>query len=519
MSIDTQPTDSNGAHGGAGLYLAVLGMMLALYAVTTQHGPAWQDSGIFQWRILNFDLAGELGLALAHPLLIMLGKAMSFLPFGSPAFRMNLLSAVCGAVATANVALLVRRLSPDRPVAAWLAAGFFGLAHTPWWLSTICESQMVFAALFTLELHVLVSLVRRPTGGLVLLLGVVNGLTLMAHNLALLSMAVYGLAVLAFCLRGKLRWFAVGLLAIGWVAGSAGLLALVAREAGAIGLIPAIKSALFGQRWQGDVLGGSARAVRMGAAYIVYNFPNVALPLAAVGLWRFCRGPLKAFRWPICGLTALYLGFAIRYTVVDQFMFFVPFYAMLAVLAGVGLGSLRDRTFSWLAPLAMASLLTGPVLYAAMPSVARLANLPVPGRSDLPFRDAGRYWLSPWKAGENSAGLFASKALASVPVGGIVIADSTSLPPLRWIQRVDGLGRGVKLLTGASPEMVPPGAPNVFAVSATPGYYPSWLAKAALLERSPGQALYSVTWRKSGGPPDDRPGERVPGPATVPSRL
>ena len=111
MNIDTQPTDAVGSRGGAGLYLAVLGMMLALYAATTQQGPAWQDSGIFQWRILNFDLAGELGLALAHPLLIMLGKAMSFLPFGPPAFRMNLISAICGAVATANVAMLVRRFS------------------------------------------------------------------------------------------------------------------------------------------------------------------------------------------------------------------------------------------------------------------------------------------------------------------------------------------------------------------------------------------------------------------------
>jgi len=519
MNIDTQPTDSVATRVGAGFYLAVLGMMLVLYAATTQRGPAWQDSGLFQWRILNFDLAGKFGLALAHPLLIMLAKAMSLLPVGPVAFRMNLASAICGAVATANVALLVRRLSPGRPAAAWLAAGFFGLAHTPWWLSTICESQMIFAALFTAELHVLVSLVRRPTGALALLLGAVNGLALTAHNLALPGMAVYGLVVLALCLRGRLRFWAVGLLAIGWVVGSAGLLALVAREAGAIGLIPAVKSALFGQRWQADVLGGSSRAVKMGAAYIAYNFPNVALPLAAVGLWAFRRAALRPLRWPVYGLTALYLLFAIRYTVVDQFMFFVPFYVMAAVLAGVGLGSLPERILGWLAPLAMASLLIGPALYAVMPSVARWANLTVPGRNDLPFRDPARYWLSPWKARENSAGLFASKALASVPAGGVVIADSTSLYPLLWAQRVEGLGRGVRLLAGASPRTVPPGTPNVFAVSAAPGYYPPWLAEeAALPERSPGQALHRVVWRRATGPPGDQAGEQGAGPSSGPSR-
>jgi len=518
MDLDTQPTDSVGPRGGTGFYLAVVGIMLAVYVATTQRGPAWQDSGIFQWRVLNFDLAGKLGLALAHPLLIMLAKATSFLPIGPPAFRINLVSAICGAVATANVALLVRRLSPGRSAAAWLAAGIFGLAHTPWWLSTICESQMVFAALFTAELHVLASLVRGPTGGLALLLGAVNGLALMAHNLALLSMAVYGLVVLTLCLRGRLRFWAVGLLAFGWAAGSAGLLALVTREAGAIGLVPAVKSALFGQRWQSDVLGGSPKAVSMGAAYIMYNFPNVALPLAVVGLWAFRRAGLRALRWPVYGLTALYLLFAIRYTVADQFMFFVPFYVMVAVLAGVGLGNLSQRIAGRLAPLAMASLLVGPVLYAAMPPIARSANLPVPGRKDLPFRDAGRYWLAPWKAGENSAGMFARKALDSVPVGGTVIADSTSLYPLLWTQRVEGLGRGVKLLDGASPRTVEPGTPNVFAVSRTPGYYPPWLARAALLKRSPGQVLYSVVWRRAAGPPDDRAGERGPGAATAPSK-
>jgi hypothetical protein len=76
----------------------VAAIMLALYAATTQQGWAWQDSGIFQWRILNFNLTGRLGLALAHPLLILLGKAMSWLPLGAPAFRINLLSALGGAV-------------------------------------------------------------------------------------------------------------------------------------------------------------------------------------------------------------------------------------------------------------------------------------------------------------------------------------------------------------------------------------------------------------------------------------
>ena len=518
MNVQTEPISPTGSRGGAALWLAVAGLMLAVYAVTAQRGPAWQDSGIFQWRILNFDLTGKFGLALAHPLLIILGKALSFLPLGPLALRMNLVSALCGAVTVANVALLIRRLNPDRPAAAWVAAGLLGLAHTPWWLSTICESQMVFAALFTTSLHVLVSLVRRPTAGLALLLGAINGLALLAHDLALLALAVYGLTVIGLCVRGRLRWYAVVFLAAGWVAGSAGMLALVARQAAATGLIPAIESALFGQRWQSDVLGGSAGAVKMGVGYILYNFPNVALVLVAVGLWALRKAPLRPLRWCFCGLTAIYLVFAIRYPVMDQFMFFVPFYVMVAVLAGVGLGSLRPRAYNWAAPVALASLLAAPALYAAMPSIARSAHLPVPGRTDLPFRDPPRYWLAPWKAGENSAGLFARQALAGVPAGGTIIADGTSLYPLLWTRRIDGLGRDVELLEGAGPQQVPPGAPNVFAVSATRGYHPPWLAESAVLEKAPGQILYSVVWRKKPVPPESRPAAPGAGAATSQSK-
>jgi hypothetical protein len=299
------------------------------------------------------------------------------------------------------------------------------------------------------------------------------------------------------------------------------MLAIVARQAAEAGLIPAVRSALFGNGWQADVLGGSAAAVRMGAGCILYNFPNAALVLAAAGVWAFRKAPLRPLRWCFCGLTGIYLAFAIRYPVMDQFMFFVPFYAMVAVLAGVGLGSLKPGTYRWAAPVALAGLLAAPALYAAMPSIARSAHLPVPGRKDLPFRDPLRYWLSPWKGGENSAGLFARAALGDVPAGGVIIADGTSLYPLLWTRRIDGLGRNVELLEGASREQIPPGTPNVFAVSATPGYYPPWLAEAALLEKAPGQVLYSVVWRKAatgGGGPGVSSPARATGVPETPER-
>ena len=170
------------------LWWAVLLTSAALYLLTAQRGPAWQDSGIFQWRSDRLNLTSHLGLALAHPLLIVLGKLAGMVPLGPLAWRLNALSALAGAFATANLTVLVRRLVPKVPAAAVFAGGAFALAHTVWWLATVMESHMLLAALMSAELLVLVSLLRRPRLSMVLLLGLLNGLGLATHNLALLSL-------------------------------------------------------------------------------------------------------------------------------------------------------------------------------------------------------------------------------------------------------------------------------------------------------------------------------------------
>ena len=103
-------------------WLGVFVSFALLYGITAQRGPAWQDSGIFQWRILRFDLFGSLGLALSHPLLILLGRAVGYVPGGDPAWRFNLISAMAGAVAAAAVAAAAVPPAAATPVAAAVAA-------------------------------------------------------------------------------------------------------------------------------------------------------------------------------------------------------------------------------------------------------------------------------------------------------------------------------------------------------------------------------------------------------------
>jgi len=450
------------ARSGRRLWAAAFAAAAAVYLLTAQRGCAWQDSGIFQWRIHTFDLTGFLGLALAHPLVIGLGKLAETIPLGPPAWRLNAVSALAGAVAVANLAVLVRRLAPPPagskiPVAAIFAAGAFGLAHTVWWLATVTESHALVAALLSAELLVLTSLLRRPRVSMVVVLGLLNGLGVSAHNLALLALPAYGLAVIGLAARRRVRWWAVGAFVAAWSAGASLLLGLLIAEAARSGLGAAVASALFGRSWQGDVMGGSWRAVGLGMGYALYNLPHLALPLAAIGLWRLRRRVGGALAAAIGYVLAAHLIFAIRYTVQDQFMFFVPLYWMTALLAGLGLAETCVRR-RWLKVAALASLALAPAAYAIAPSAVRAMKVPLPGgKRRLPYRDAARYWLTPWKSGEDSAERFARDAIGQLARRGepaILYADLTAWPALKWVAEVEGRRAGVRLVSSLDADLL-----------------------------------------------------------------
>ncbi len=516
VSLQQPYRPQDGTPSAKRVWLLVAAAAAVVFLLTAQRGPAWQDSGIFQWRMHTTDLAGHLGLALAHPLLIILGRCVRLLGLPGELWRYNAVSALAAAVATANLAVIVRRLVPKAPVAAYFAAGAFCLAHTVWWLATITESHMLLTALMTAELLTLIGLLRKPRFSMVLLLGFFNGLGVATHNLALLALPAYALAVVVLVWRTpassveprRLAWPAIPLFAAAWCVGAAPLIWLTIRMAEQAGAAAAIQSALFGRAWQGQVLGGSAKAAVLGLGYIIYNFPNLALPLAAVGLWRLRRRVGAGLAVAMAYITAIHFVFAVRYTVPDQFMFFVPFYLMVALLAGLGLASLCENRRRWLKIAAVASLVFGPMAYAIAPSAAKAMKLPLPGgRRTLPFRDHARYWLTPWKHNENSAGQFARMALGQLEDRGgltIIFTDSTTYWPLRWVAEAENRGPKLRIVGGTDTDLLKDVAADpagflrrversgnaVFVVSNVPGYCPD--ALLPYVDDQPTGVLYRV---------------------------
>lgn len=114
-----------------------------------------------------------------YPLFTMLGKAFTFLPFGSIAWRINLSAAVCGAIGNGFLGSAVA-LWTDDAAAALLAAGLFGFSPSVWLYSIQGE---VFAlnnlfVCWTIFLSVLYCKGRQMSvaylGALVLGLGLTN---------------------------------------------------------------------------------------------------------------------------------------------------------------------------------------------------------------------------------------------------------------------------------------------------------------------------------------------------------
>jgi hypothetical protein len=508
-------SDSGSSPSARRLWWAVLLAAAVLYAATCQRGVSWQDSGMYQYRAAALDLRGHLGLALAHPLYIIAGWLLKFVPIASFPARLNFFSGLGMAVACANIAAVCLLLTGRRWIAA-AAAGMIALAHTPWWLATVAEVYTWSLAGFTAELWLLVALLRRPGAGKLIALALVSGLGLCIHNFALLPLPVYLAVAIVLLLRRRLPAWSLAAAAGAYVLAAGLYLALIVAElAGGAGVGEAIGSALFGAGYQGRVLNAALEWGAVRKANMLLMLINVLGPqlLFVVGAWVLRRRAGGGVAAALLALAGIHLLFVLRYDVPDQFTFFLPSLAMLTVLAAVGLaeiarmGKVAERVA---AAVVAVWLVAAPMAYAAAPGIARRAGVEIARPRELPGRDEGRYWLVPWKHDEPSAANFAADCLSgaqAVPDGAFILADATAYYPLAAARRVGGLRGDVTLLGGHEPWPVP--HPNddleaflsavgdrpVYVVSRVEPYCPKSLTDRARFDFERAGSLYLLKRR------------------------
>ena len=471
-------------------YLFILCAALVLYVFSCAPGVLWQDSGLIQYRIWNKDIEGYFGLALSHPLFYIVAIIVKYIPLGEFTHRINLVSAVAGAAAVANVFLLVRLwLGKDLP--AVIAAITLAISHTFWLHASIIETYTLWSALFLAELIVLLQYTRTHRVRFLYWLGLLNGLSIAVHMLAAIPLICYAVFIVFLLVQKKIRPTNLVMIVLFWIVGALPYEYLIARTMLQTGDIAgALASAAFGARWQNAVFNASmsSQMVKENLCYILFNFPTPNLLLFfAGGFALFKTSQSRSFRNILLALTVLFFVFAFRYTVPDRYAFFIPFYVMVSIVIGLGAYFLLERiTRKALAFLILFFSLLPAGIYAAAPAMAGRMQFNLGTRDDVPYRRDNVYFLQPWKTGYRGAERFADEALDLVADNAVIYADATTVAALLLARQVKAKRPDVAIISGTvnskdAPEFNEQTFDTllnnrpIYVVSRKPGYGPAFV--------------------------------------------
>jgi hypothetical protein len=426
----------------AALPLALFAGCLAAYVLTLAPGVLGGDAGELQFVPAIRSLAHSTG----YPLQTLLDKAwITLLPFGSVAWRTNLLSAVVAAAAVTSVFVTLHAHTGSRLAAA---TGALALATAPvyWGQAVLGDKYALNGLLMAAILWASYRFWDSPSAGRLAQMALVLGLALAHHRAFLAAMPPTAGLVLAKArvLRDSRPWpraavaFAAPLLLYAYVP-LAAQAQLPPRHA-------VIRNLQDFARYMLDA--GFVRQVGLlpdpeNWQYFLNSFlTNFPLPLlitALAGLLLALR--LAKARRPLLLLVTAHLCLqaylAQNYDVPRRFVFFIPAYVAAALLIGEGIAGLQvhvsslaqHRGQSRLLHVALGVLLCALVLY---PLPGRWRAQWAEQRVALPM-DGWRQALKTGGQAERLAG-----ALALVKPGSVVLGDWEQATPLWYAQQVEG---------------------------------------------------------------------------------
>jgi hypothetical protein len=170
----------------------VFGLCLAVYVLTLAPGVLGGDSGELQYIPYVLGVAHPTG----YPLYTLLGWLWAHgVAVGDVAYRMNLLSAVLGALTAAVLYLIVHHLT-SRHAPALLAAVLLAFSPTFWMQAIVAEVYTLNTAFVVLVIYLLLRWeATRPSARYLLLAAFVYGLSLTHHRVIIIFLPALALFV------------------------------------------------------------------------------------------------------------------------------------------------------------------------------------------------------------------------------------------------------------------------------------------------------------------------------------
>ena len=174
-----------------------------LYVSTMAPSVAPGDSAEFQFVPYILGIAHPPGYALY----ILLGKLFTFLPLGSVAYRMNLFTALCGALTVSLTYLIILQLSSGKKPSlaaqspAILGAAAFAVSANLWQHSTFTNAHTLTATLAALALLFLLAWDKSGNDRWLYAFALVCGLSVTHHPLMLISFPAFAAFILLVSLK------------------------------------------------------------------------------------------------------------------------------------------------------------------------------------------------------------------------------------------------------------------------------------------------------------------------------
>jgi hypothetical protein len=401
---------------------------LAIYGATLSPDVLPADSGELQVVAANLGVAHPPGF----PLYTMLAHLMTRLPLGpSPAYRVNLFSALTAALALAVVAAAVVRLT-RRSLAGPVAALALGTATTFWAQATTANVRSLTALFTALVFYCLLRWRDDVRGGRgdrwLIAAALAMGFGLTHHpSLVFLLLVVLLFVPLAdrALLRQPRRWLWPAL------AGLAGLLPLLylplragANVRGAstdLATLPGFLEHVLATGFRGDLFyytdpASLAERLRIMGEVLTFSFvpllPAGMVTGLALLIWRD-----RPLAWLLGGSAAIFTLVAATYRAPQTVEYMMPAYVALAIILGYAVGEVGQAPARW--PDAWRAATAA--LFAALMLVAGLWQ----GLRHAPEPDTS--------ARETAGGL-----LDDAPEDSVILAHWHWVTPLWYLQEVEG---------------------------------------------------------------------------------